>query len=419
MNPQKQHSAKLVPLLLALALLVAAPFTRAADYVSVVTNTPGLLGYWSFDPMFLTNSVVNGYVGTLQGNAHLGMPGMGAPVGSDPCNEGLFLDGQASYLTTTLGGKITNAGTTMAWIYLTNYPSVAGRIFQITAEGDDGNDFDFQIDTDNLLHFYTDSGGSTVSPQPIPTSQWHFLAGTFVANTVRVIYIDGVPVATNTPGSHGLDTSFYTIGENLQFPGRYFEGTIAEVAVFDRALAASEIAAIYAAATPVLSISNAANSVVVSWPTNFPNYSLQTNGVLMLPGAWADFPVFHNIVGTNYQVTDSIAAASQFYRLKWPATAKALAIYSGNNQTGPSGTQLASPLVVVVTDSGGNPVQGITVNWAATAGGGSVGSASSLTGVNGQAQTTAKLGPSGGSNDFSATVAGLTGSPVSFQATGD
>jgi hypothetical protein len=306
------------------AAFMLAPVFFGADasaqgsrYVSAITNTPGLLGYWRFDPTFLTNSIVNGYQGMLEGNAQIGPPGSGAPVPTDPANQGLLLDGQGSYLVTTLTGQISNAGTTMAWVYLTNFPSVAGRIFQITSEGDDGNDFDFQIDTDNLLHFYTDSGGSTVSPQPVPTNQWHLLAGTFIADSVRVLYIDGSPVATNTPGGHSPDSSYYTIGENLQFPGRYFEGTIAEVAVFNTALSALEISNIYAAAfySPALSISQAGNTVVLSWPTNFPNFTLQTNGLLPLPGGWADYPASFNIVGTNYQVTDGIGAAAQFYRL--------------------------------------------------------------------------------------------------------
>jgi Concanavalin A-like lectin/glucanases superfamily len=304
-------------LMLALALFDANASAQGVNYVSTITNTPGLLGYWDFDPGFLTNSLVNGYQGTLYGNAFIGPPGSGAPVPTDPANQGLLLDGQSSYMVTTLTGQIADAGTTMAWVYLTNYPSVAGRIFQITSEGDDGNDFDFQIDTDDLLHFYTDSGGSTVSPQPVPLNQWHLLAGTFVANSVRVLYIDGIPVATNTPGSHSPDDSYYTIGENLQFRGRYFEGTIAEVAVFNQALSAQEISNIYAAAfnTPVLSINQAGNTVVLSWPTNFPDYTLQTNGLLALPGGWADYPAIFNITGTNYQVIDGIGAAAQFYRL--------------------------------------------------------------------------------------------------------
>lgn len=301
---------------LTVAFLSIAMWARGADYVFTVTNTPGLLGYWHFDPIFLTNSLVNGYQGTLYGNAQIGPPGSGAPVASDPANQGLILDGQASYFVTTLSGQIINSGTTMAWVYLTNEPSIAGRIFQITAEGDNGNDFDFQIDTDNLLHFYTDSGGSTVSPQPVPLDHWHLLAGTFVANGARVVYIDGVGVATNTAGSHNPDTSYYSVGENLQFPGRYFEGTIAEVAAFNRALTGSEIAAIYAAGAPLLGINQAGDTVVLSWSTNFPNFNLQTNGLLNVPAGWANYPVNFSVIGSNFQVIDPVGVAPQFYRLK-------------------------------------------------------------------------------------------------------
>ncbi len=301
-----------------LAFIIAVPSLRAADYVSVVTNTPSLLAYWNFDQAFLTNSLVNGYQGTFYGNAVIGPPGSGAPVATDPANQGLILDGHASYLVTTLTGKITNSGTTMAWVYLTNYPSIAGRIFQVTAEGDDANDFDLQINTNNLLHFYTDSGSSTVDPNPLSLNQWHFLAATFIANTTRVIYIDGFPVATNTPGSHVIDASYYTVGENLRFTGRYFEGTIAEVAVFSQALTAAQIYSLYATAqlAPTLSISQAGNnSVAVAWPTNFANFILQTNDLLDLPAAWATYPVTYNIVGTNYQVIDPVGTAPKFYRL--------------------------------------------------------------------------------------------------------
>ena len=99
--------------------------------------------------------------------------------------------------------------------------------------------------------------------------------------------------------------------------------------------------------------------------------------------------------------------------------AKTLAVNSGNNQTGIAGTQLGSSLSVKVTDGAANPVAGITVNWAATAGGTgvSVGSSSSITDASGIATTSATLGSSGGVNTFTATVTGLTGSPVTFNAT--
>ncbi len=79
------------------------------------------------------------------------------------------------------------------------------------------------------------------------------------------------------------------------------------------------------------------------------------------------------------------------------------------------GTQLPVGPEVLVTDSHGNPVSGVTV---AFAGDGSVGAASVETDANGKAGTTWTLGTAAGTQSVTATVVGLTGSPVSFTATG-
>ena len=95
------------------------------------------------------------------------------------------------------------------------------------------------------------------------------------------------------------------------------------------------------------------------------------------------------------------------------AAAKHLILVSGNSQTGTAGSTLPAPLVVEATDQFGNPVSGVTVNWAATSGGGSVRSASSVTGSNGQASVVAVIGGDF-TSAYTATVAVLTGSPIAF-----
>jgi hypothetical protein len=61
-----------------------------------------------------------------------------------------------------------------------------------------------------------------------------------VAGT-RVVYVDGNPVGSDVPGGHGADTATFTIGYSPVFTGRWFQGRIDEVAIFDRALSDSEI----------------------------------------------------------------------------------------------------------------------------------------------------------------------------------
>jgi len=231
-----------------LALFWSVIQVKALDYVSTVTNTPNLLGFWQFDPVFRINSCVNGYTGTLHGNAQIGPPGSGCPLAADGPTQALLLDGTNSYLSTTLIGQITNQGTVLAWVYLTAQPSAAGHIFQVTSEAQTGNDFDLQIQTDNKTYFYTDSGSSTVYAGPLPLNQWQFLAVTFIANSTRCIYLNGQLVASSTAGSHSLDSSAFWMGNNSIFGPRMFQGRLDEVAVFNRALSASEITTIYSAA---------------------------------------------------------------------------------------------------------------------------------------------------------------------------
>ena len=100
------------------------------------------------------------------------------------------------------------------------------------------------------------------------------------------------------------------------------------------------------------------------------------------------------------------------------APPSAIALLSGDQQSGVAGAALAQPLVVVVRDAAGAPVQGFTVAFAVATGGGSLSASSVATNAQGQAGVTLTLGKAAGPNSVTATAQGLTGSPVTFRATG-
>ena len=283
--------------------------------IDLVTNTPNLLGYWRFDPGFQTKSWVNGYTGTLQGNAQIGPPNSGCPLASDPANQGLLLDGANSYLTTSLTGPIVNQGTILAWVYLTAQPSTVGHIFEITAQSQFGNDFDLQIETDDHVHFCTDSGSATVSPQALPLNDWHFLAATFIANSIRSIYLDGQLVARSIAGPHYPNHNPFWIGNNQMFGPRLFQGRIDEVAIFNRALTASEIAGIASPAQrPTLNLATLNNAVMLTWPTNFTGYKLQSSATLN-PAHWATLTNNYSVISNNFSITHPLFSPQMFFRL--------------------------------------------------------------------------------------------------------
>ena len=94
-----------------------------------------------------------------------------------------------------------------------------------------------------------------------------------------------------------------------------------------------------------------------------------------------------------------------------------LAVVSGGGQSAEAGETLTSPLVVRVTQDGA-PVVGKAITWSVTAGGGSVNPTSSTTDASGTASTTWTLGAVEGANAVQASAAGVSGSPVTFNATG-
>ncbi len=91
---------------------------------------------------------------------------------------------------------------------------------------------------------------------------------------------------------------------------------------------------------------------------------------------------------------------------------------SGDAQTGTVNQALAEAIVVRVNDQFGQPMSGVTVNFAVTAGGGSTAAASAATDAGGQASTTWTMGTTAGNQQLTATASG-TSVRATFSATAD
>jgi Bacterial Ig-like domain (group 2) len=102
-----------------------------------------------------------------------------------------------------------------------------------------------------------------------------------------------------------------------------------------------------------------------------------------------------------------------------PGAATGIGVNAGNTQTAVAGAALATAPAVKVNDADGNGVSGIAVTFAIASGGGSVGGGSQTTNASGIATVGSwTLGTTAGANTLVATSTGLTGSPVTFTATG-
>ncbi|HEX6788752.1 MAG TPA: hypothetical protein VF091_05865, partial [Gaiellaceae bacterium] len=141
-----------------------------------------------------------------------------------------------------------------------------------------------------------------------------------------------------------------------------------------------------------------------------------TNGVATFAGLSIDkASTTYRLHATSGALT---AADSSAFTIS-AAAAQTIALNGGNGQSATVNTNVATAPSVLVTDSFGNPVPGVSVTFAVTGGGGSITGASQSTDSTGVATVGSwKVGTTAGSsnNTLSASSTGLTGSPIGFTA---
>jgi hypothetical protein len=225
------------------AILLPPP----TDYISVVLSTTPI-AYFRLEAANDT-SQVNGYTSTFQGGTTLATPG--API-CEANNHNVSLNGATnSIVNTSLSGGVTTAGSIAAWVNLAALPSAFNRLLYIAGESHLANDFDLQFTTDNFVRFYVSDDGINVGYQPNSTTlvgQWHMIVATFDSSTnTENLYWDGKLVATANNTVITNKTAQFAIGASNVFSGRNFDGGIDEVTVWNTALTATQVSAIYGA----------------------------------------------------------------------------------------------------------------------------------------------------------------------------
>jgi len=121
--------------------------------------------------------------------------------------------------------------------------------------------------------------------------QWHHVAGVY-NGTNMYLYVDGtLDVSQPATGSIAQNSYPMCIGKNAWGTGYYFNGLVDEVSIYNRALTASEIYAIYAAGsggkcpptTPVIIAQPTNQTIAVGGTANF---SVTASGALPLSYQW-------------------------------------------------------------------------------------------------------------------------------------
>ena len=217
-----------------------------ANFVAAVVSTHPL-AYYRLDSTggkSLVGATTYKFVGGVTSNSP------GAPLGG-ALTYFASLDGRSGYILTNQACGVGATASMMAWVNLAELPSKTGRIVYVAGESENGNDLDLQFESDNQLRFYTAAGGHLSFAPPAATlpNQWHMIVATLdTQSQTRIIYWDGKPVAQDKGGGEAGKKNVFSIGESTVFTGRFFKGGIQDAALWSRALKATEVAAIYAAA---------------------------------------------------------------------------------------------------------------------------------------------------------------------------
>ena len=114
-------------------------------------------------------------------------------------------------------------------------------------------------------------------------------------------------------------------------------------------------------------------------------------------------PLSYQSINTHIPALQSRGITVAFDNQAHPALLK----ISGDNQTGASFASLLQPFVVEAQDANGFALAGISVMFAVTRGGGTLGVTSTITDEHGRAQSTLILGPNLGANTVSVSAAGI------------
>lgn len=231
------------------ALAELTVLTPAAGSYEALVTSGNPLAYWRLGEGSgtIAYDAWGGFDGTYS-NVTLAVPG--AIVGdTDTAAE---FNGTSSAVRTPLSLNSTPAFTTVGWLY-----RGADQLARTGLWGQNDK-LEFGYIDNNTIQVWTDNA-LNVSPNPFPNQHWDFVAVVSEGSPTAPIriYTNGLAAGTRNhtlPANNGFT---FNIGGGGIFDGtgNFFNGRLDEIAVYNRALTADEIAALYfsgAAAPPII-----------------------------------------------------------------------------------------------------------------------------------------------------------------------
>ena len=133
--------------------------------------------------------------------------------------------------------------TAAAWIKLERRPSDFEMVVARPIAGGSANSFGLDHATSGLLEYYSEGGASLFSMAMLPIGTWTHVALAY-DGTTKFIFINGSTVGSGSTGVPvTYDASPLIIGADITSGAvdHNFQGSIADVMIFDRALSQDEV----------------------------------------------------------------------------------------------------------------------------------------------------------------------------------
>ena len=293
---------------------ITANFTNASGCVL----PSGLVGWWPGAGN--ANDIIGTNNGTLQNGTMFAAGKVGQAFSFDGTND--FVE-----VPSSAGLSITGPITVEAWIQrsATTPQSIVEKY------GTNQGGYGLRVMSNGRLQFFTigdnETSDAVTGGSTLFVGTWYHVAGVWDGTALRVYVNGGLNVISSSTLSPGAGSSSLKIGARGHDAGTPFAGLIDEVAVFNRALTAAEIQAIYNAGsvgkclTPVYitSVNKSGNNLNLSWQAQSGvTYQAQYKTNLNAATPWT--PVSGDVTATTNTAskTDVVTANApqRFYRVE-------------------------------------------------------------------------------------------------------
>ncbi|MDD2657323.1 MAG: LamG domain-containing protein [Candidatus Pacebacteria bacterium] len=225
---------------------VAALYRSGAATVNAPTNTSvtnGLVGLWSFDGKDINWGIGTAFDRSGAGNngSLISMSTTSSPV-IGKIGQALKFNG-SSYVISTGSSSLnfSGAGSLGAFVKVSAYPAGYSSIYNSNS-GNSNPRFELAINSSGRVFYY--NSGFNYFTYVVPLNTWVHLS-LVVSGVSATLYVNGVANETITAGaSFGTGSNSPIIGSTIT-TAEFFNGSLDDVRIYNRALSATEVKSLY------------------------------------------------------------------------------------------------------------------------------------------------------------------------------